>query len=337
MFLVYLIFSFNLSGSGKKTVARAVFDVLNALGLPILNYSVMSVVEFCNRISKMSSYPNVNRVMFVDATTFHTYGLDKQKHYRQTLVKAMLSNHDLSREVVDGKLQDFLIILTGSSSEIDFILNGKPAHQSPPVHVFDFPSMEAKECAEYFETLARKDGFSLGFGVLQTVEELSRAAQKLETWTNGRTMKTLWGETKLQVAHSGVFDECTNPYRSRDDIPRTIGYSCVRDAYHTILNGSRTEIEFERTRRFSAGIHNVQCVRDEMLCLLRNTSWQKESDSLGIGNFLFRGPKGKVLICLFALIRVFCRGSPLTNNLSLQEAARRHQLTLWPIICLTLD
>jgi hypothetical protein len=283
----------DLSGSGKKTVTRVVFDVLNALGLPFLSYSVMSVVEFCNRFSKMSLYPNVIRIMFIDATSFHTYSLDKQKHYRQTIVKAMLSKHDLSREVVDGKLRDFLIILAGSHWDIDLILNGKSSHQSPRIHIFDFPSMEANECAEYFQSLARKDGFSLGFGVLQTIEELCLAAQKLETWTNGRTMKTLWGETKLQVAHSGVFDECTNPYRSQDEIPKTIGYSCVRDAYHMMLNGSHTEIEFEIRRHI---ISSMQGVRDEMLCLLRGTSWQKESDTLDIGNFLFRGPKGKVLI-----------------------------------------
>jgi hypothetical protein len=30
--------------------------------------------------------------------------------------------------------------------------------------------MEANEAAGYFQTLARNDGFSLGFGVLQTIE-----------------------------------------------------------------------------------------------------------------------------------------------------------------------
>jgi hypothetical protein len=76
--------------------------------------------------------------------------------------------------------------------------------------------MEAKEGAGYFETLARNDGFSLDFGVLQTIEELCLAAKELETWTKGRTVETLWGETKLQVAHSGVFNNHTNPYHSRD-------------------------------------------------------------------------------------------------------------------------
>jgi hypothetical protein len=79
--------------------------------------------------------------------------------------------------------------------------------------------MEAKDCAGYFQTLASNDGFSLDVGVLQTIEELSLAAQKLETWTNGRTLKTLWGETKLQVAQFGVSNNHTNPYHSQDEIP----------------------------------------------------------------------------------------------------------------------
>jgi hypothetical protein len=302
-FLVYLInLFFDLSGSGKKTVARVVFDVLRALGLASHVHSFMSVAEFCDRfLVGIYGYaiPRSVGVMFVDATTFLTYSLDKQEHYRQTIIKSMLSNHDLSREVVDGKVQDFLFILAGSRSEIDFILNGKPPHQSPRVHVFDFPSMEATDCAGYFETLAMKDGFSLGLGVLQTIEELSLAAKDRETWTNGRTMKTLWGETKLQVAHSGVFNNQTNPYHSQDDIPKTIGHSCVRDAYRTMLNGPCTEIKLRAAR---PKLDSLQKVRDEVLSLLRNISWPKESDTLDIGNFLFRGPKGKVLKRRFAFL-----------------------------------
>jgi hypothetical protein len=274
------------------------------------------------------------RIVFVDVSSFHTYSLDKQEHYRQAIIKAMHVKDDFSRDAVRGISPDFLIILAGSHSEIDLILNGKPPHQSLLVNVFDFPSMEAKYCARYFDTLARKDGFSLEFGVLQAIEELCLVGKDLETWTNGRTMKTLWGETKLQVAHSGVFNSHTNPYRSQDDIPKTIGHSCVRDAYHTMLNGPCTEIELKAMR---PKLDSTQKVRDEMLSLLRHMSWQKESDTLGIGNFLFRGPKGKVLSRLFALLLVFCRGSTLTSNLSPQEAARRPQRTLLPTYSLTLD
>jgi hypothetical protein len=64
-------------------------------------------------------------------------------------------------------------------------------------HVLDFPGMEAIEGAGYFQFLAENDGFSLDCGVLQTIEELCLAAIELEAWTNGRTVKTLWGETKL--------------------------------------------------------------------------------------------------------------------------------------------
>jgi hypothetical protein len=296
---------FDISGSGKKTVARAVSDVLSTLDLKwrLSEYSTMPVAEFCDRFSRNSTDLHLFRTLLVDVSTFPTYSLDKQEQYRQILVKAMLSKDDPSREVVRGDFQDFLIVLAGTRSEIDFILNGMPSHQSPRVHVFDFPSMEAKDCAGYFQTLARNDGFSLGVGVLETIEELCSAAKELETWTNGRTVKTLWGETKLQVAHSGVFNNHTNPYHSQDQIPKTIGHSCVRDAYNVMLNGPCTEIEFKATR---PKLDNMQKVRDEVLSLLRNISWQKESDTLGIGNFLFRGPKGKVLPLLSALVLVLC-------------------------------
>jgi hypothetical protein len=161
--------------------------------------------------------------------------------------------------------------------------------------------MEAKEGAGYFETLARNDGFSLDFGVLQTIEELCLAAKELETWTKGRTVKTLWGETKLQVAHSGVFNNHTNPYHSRDQIPTTIRHSCVRDAFNVMLNGPCTEIDLQATR---PKLDSMQKVRDEVLSLLRTISWQKESDTLGIGYFLFRGPKGKVLLLMFSHLLV---------------------------------
>jgi hypothetical protein len=263
-------------------------------------YFLLSVAEFCDRFSRNSTDLHFFRTLLVDVSTFPTYSLDKQEQYRQILVKAMLSKDDPSREVVRGDFQDFLIVLAGTRSEIDFILNGMPSHQS---HVFDFPSMEANEAAGYFQTLARNDGFSLGIGVLQTIEELCSAAKELETWTNGRTVKTLWGETKLQVAHSGVFNNHTSPYHSQDQIPTTIGHSCVRDAYNVMLNGPCTEIEFKTTR---PKLDNMQKVRDEVLSLLRNISWRKESDTLGIGNFLFRGPKGKVLPLLSALVLVLC-------------------------------
>jgi hypothetical protein len=277
---------FDISGSGKKTVARAVSDVLSSLDLclPLSKYSTMPVAEFCDNFAARLS--NNNCVVLVDASTFPTYSLDKQEQYRQIIVKSMLSKDDPSRKEY-GSVQnvwDFLIILTGSRSEIDLVLNGMPSHQSPRVHVFDFPSMEAKDCAGYFQTLARNDGFSLGIGVLQTIEELCSAAKQLETWTNGRTVKTLWGETKLQVAHSAVFNNHTSPYHSQDQIPKTIGHSCVRDAYNVMRSGPCTEIELKATR---PKLDSMQKVRDEVLSLLRNISWQKESGTVGIGNLYF--------------------------------------------------
>jgi hypothetical protein len=281
--------SFYLSGSGKKTVARVVADVLRALHCPLFyTYFPLSVAEFCGRFSKYSTDKHIFRTMLVDASTFLTYSLDKQEQYRQIIVEAMLSKDDSSREVVRGDLQDFLIILTGSSLEIDLILNGMSSQQS---HVFDFPSMEAKEGAEYFQSLARNDGFSLDVGVLQTIEDLCLVAKELETWTNGRTVKTLWGETKLQLAHSGQ-SIYTSPNHSQNQIPKTIGHSCVSDAYRVMMNDPHTDIKLEASR---PKLDSMQKVRDEVLSLLRKVSWQKESDTLGIGNSLFRGPKGKVL------------------------------------------
>jgi hypothetical protein len=296
---------FGISGSGKKTVAHVVSSVFSAhsLGMHLSKYSIMPVAEFCDRFSGGSYLKGY--VSFVDATTFLTYSLDKQEHYRQTIVKALRSKDDYSRQgpYEDGDAtRDFLVILAGSNSEIDSILNGEPSHQSPHVHVFDFPIMEAKDCAGYFQTLARNDGFSLDSGVLQTIEELSLAAKELKTWTNGRTMKTLWGETKLQAAHSAQSIHAS-PYHLQDKIPRTIGPSCVRDAYHAMLNSPRTESELKAPR---PKLDSVQKVRDEVFSLLRNLSWQKESDTLGIGNFLFRGPKGKDLLLMFAPPLVFC-------------------------------
>jgi hypothetical protein len=78
--------------------------------------------------------------MLVDATAFLIYSLDKQEHYRQVIVKAMVSKDDLSREVMHEESQDFPIILVGSHPEIDLILNGKPSPLNPRLHVFDFPS-----------------------------------------------------------------------------------------------------------------------------------------------------------------------------------------------------
>lgn len=172
---------FDISGSGKKTVARAVSDVLSALGLsyPLSKYSTEAVAEYCDNSSH--EYLKEDHVMLVDASTFPTYSFDKQEHYRQVIIKALLAKDNSSREAMLGGARDFLIILSGSSSEIDLILNGKPSHQSPGVHLFDFPSMEAKDCAGYFQTLARKDGFSLDFGVLQTIEEICLAAKELDT------------------------------------------------------------------------------------------------------------------------------------------------------------
>jgi hypothetical protein len=69
--------------------------------------------------------------MLVDATAFLIYSLDKQEHYRQVIVKAMVSKDDLSREVMHEESQDFLIILVGSRPEIDLILNGKPSPLNP--------------------------------------------------------------------------------------------------------------------------------------------------------------------------------------------------------------
>jgi hypothetical protein len=102
-----------------------------------------------------------------------------------------------------------------------------------------------------------------------------------------------------------VSNNRTNPYYSQDEIPKIIGHFNVRVAYHEMLNCPRKgiEIEFKATRHM---LDSMQKVRDEVLSLLRNVSWQKESDTLGIGNFLFRGPKGKVLPLLFALVLGFC-------------------------------
>jgi hypothetical protein len=263
----------------------------------------MTVGEFCESFAVRQSYDS--RVTLVDASTFPTYSLNKQEQYRQIIVKAMLSKDDPGRREYyndQNDVRDFLNILAGSSSLIDLVLNGMPTDQSPNVHVFDFPSMEAKEGADYYETLARNDGFSLDFGVLQTIEALCLAAKELETWTNGRTVKILWGETKLQVAHSGAFSRHTNPYRSRDQIPKTVGHSCVREAYNVMFNGPCTNIESKATR---PKLDSMQKVRDEVLSLLRTISWPKESDKLGIGHFLFRGPKGKVFLLLFAHPLVF--------------------------------
>jgi hypothetical protein len=68
-----------------------------------------------------------------------------------------------------------------------------------------------------------------------------------------------------------------------------------------MLNGPCTEIDLQATR---PKLDSMQKVRDEVLSLLRTISWQKESDTLGIRYFLFRGPKGKVLLLMFSHLLV---------------------------------
>ncbi len=70
-----------------------------------------------------------------------------------------------------------------------------------------------------------------------------------------------------------------------------------------MVNGPHIDIEFKATR---PKLDSMQKVRDEVLSLLRTISWQEVSDTLGIGNFLLRGPIGKVLLIMFAHPFLFC-------------------------------
>jgi hypothetical protein len=119
-----------------------VADVLCALHRSSLSaWSPMSVAEFCDRFSNYSEDKHFSRTTIVDVSTFFTYSLEIQEQYRQIIVEAMLSKDDSSREEVRGDLQDFRIILTGStSSDVNLILNGMP---SPQRIFFDFTSMRA--------------------------------------------------------------------------------------------------------------------------------------------------------------------------------------------------
>jgi hypothetical protein len=86
--LVYLTCSFYLSGSGTKTVARVVADVLSALNRPLCSVNwpfTLSVAKLCDIFSKYSTDTQIVRTLLVDAGTFHTYSLDKQEQYRQII------------------------------------------------------------------------------------------------------------------------------------------------------------------------------------------------------------------------------------------------------------
>ena len=164
----------NSLGSGKKTAAHVVADVLFDFGLKPSK-------EVCVKQNRKGlDFKLVGGILVIEVSKAYDWF-------------SVLDNYR-------NDLETTLIILAGDYSDIDRAMETRPEVKKLFRHTFDFASWEERDCVDLFERHARREGFLIGEGVRERVTDACFKCRTRHSCDKGDDVDLLWELVKRRRA-----------------------------------------------------------------------------------------------------------------------------------------
>ena len=293
----HLVFS-GPPGTGKTTVARLYGEILRSLGALAGGQFVEVgrqdlVAEHLGGTSaKVSQAVERARggVLFVDeayalSRKFGS-GSDFGQEAIDTLIKLM---EDLREEVV--------IVFAGYSSEMRTFLDANPGLRSRVARTIQFENYSPEQLTTIVETMAPKQGYTLGEGVRDLLVRHFQGQSRDETFGNGREARRLFEEIVQAQAGRVVAGDVSTAEDLALILPEDLE-GVVDTGLSSRVGGSR---DAEQTRELMARLENMvglAGVKREVADLISLISANRRREEAGLAtsmssqHLVFSGPPG---------------------------------------------
>ena len=196
-------------GTGKTTVALRIASILHKLGF-VRRGQVVSVTrdELVGQYightapkTKEILKKAMGGVLFIDEA-YYLHRPDNERDYGQEAIEVLLA-------VMESERQNLVVVMAGYKEPMEEFFVANPGMGSRVAHHISFPDYDAGELMQIAELMVGQQGYELGEGTAQTLQDYIAKRIGQPRFANGRSIRNAVERARMRQATRLVDSEAS--------------------------------------------------------------------------------------------------------------------------------